>query len=932
MPDIPNISLPAYRQILRLQDSVTNKIHQSATTPLELSWREFSNRLTTMPVRSDESFDEYWQWKLDKDSRCLARKSSNGYYIKGPLDQERYAAGGSGRMPSEIHILVMDFDLPSPSWEETLKEQFDYFAWVVHTTASHSTQKPKLRLVAPLKEPIGLFESKALTHLMFSRIGWWDGREESIRPNQPMFWPTLSRDQDWRTVNHDAEDKPWLDGMRELYDQFGEDDGYKDETDWAPIPEEFKKQAEAQAREQTAQHMRKLTGGGDNQLQSPFEKTGTVGAFTSTYSVEEMLAKYFPSEYEPGSTINRWTAVEGSNINGISLLDYYEELGGHSALINFHESDTTGFTGGRPVNVYDFIAMKLFPGQTEQAQAKKMRELCDQSEKLTLARIRSGGRRTSHAEHVLKPDQPPPSPPTTAAADPVAEAPPSELPALEEVIDYSETPGMYAHEEGHHLTRDEWLASNLETTMSDKASMLSSAKNWKLLTTYCREWNCFARDLFTGKVVCTNTIQLAHDRYVAGEEYKVSDLSADLLGHAETNFVSSGPCNLMSWDRRMKEWLMRDQDDAPHAFRDWLYQLPEWDGIPRCHGVLGMFLKAEDNIYNHTVSRMLYTGTVLRAMEPGCGWDYVPVLCGSAQGTGKSSLLRLMLPKREWFSDNFKWTDLHDSKKMVEEAGGIAIIELGEMYQFEKDQEANKQAISRRIDSARAAYGTEKSDRPRNFIICGTSNQSTFLTDASNRRYLPITVPKQSHFTDAEEEQLKAMRVQLFAEAFHYYCAGDSLETVAAEWRALQEGDSPRYKNMVNNWARPEDFFAMQLEQSKSFTTEEKDSFNSEIEDILKTKCATSDGIELCPMTCTREVFEHLHQVDKDRMSDGGTFVSSYWSTKEGRAEFRREARAITACIASMGYQKAGRISTMCAAGKLSEFARALKWERRLTG
>jgi predicted P-loop ATPase len=68
------------------------------------------------------------------------------------------------------------------------------------------------------------------------------------------------------------------------------------------------------------------------------------------------------------------------------------------------------------------------------------------------------------------------------------------------------------------------------------------------------------------------------------------------------------------------------------------------------------------------------------------------------------------------------------------------------------------------------AYARESHERLRQFVICGSTNDSRYLKDdTGNRRYLPIAI------ISFDLEQLKELRDQLWAEASAYEQAGESI-------------------------------------------------------------------------------------------------------------------------------------------------------------
>ena len=176
-----------------------------------------------------------------------------------------------------------------------------------------------------------------------------------------------------------------------------------------------------------------------------------------------------------------------------------------------------------------------------------------------------------------------------------------------------------------------------------------------------------------------------------------------------------------------------------HPIKDYLADLPEWDGVERAEKLLIDYLGAEDNIYTREVTRKTLTAAIARIYEPGVKFDYVLVLVGP-QGKGKSTLFSKLAG--EWFSDALTLTDMKDKTgaELVQEHW---IMELGEMTGMKKaDVESVKSFVSRQIDTYRPAYGRSVESHPRQCIIVGSTNaEQGFLRDITgNRRFWPVNI------------------------------------------------------------------------------------------------------------------------------------------------------------------------------------------------
>lgn len=87
-----------------------------------------------------------------------------------------------------------------------------------------------------------------------------------------------------------------------------------------------------------------------------------------------------------------------------------------------------------------------------------------------------------------------------------------------------------------------------------------------------------------------------------------------------------------------------------HPVREYLDSL-RWDQQPRLDRLFSTYFGAEDTPFNRSVGAIALIAAVRRVRQPGCKFDEMIVLEGS-QGRGKSSTLRVLAVRDEWFNDD----------------------------------------------------------------------------------------------------------------------------------------------------------------------------------------------------------------------------------------------------------------------------------------
>lgn len=181
------------------------------------------------------------------------------------------------------------------------------------------------------------------------------------------------------------------------------------------------------------------------------------------------------------------------------------------------------------------------------------------------------------------------------------------------------------------------------------------------------------------------------------------------------------------------------RENRYHPVSEYLDSL-RWDGEKRIGNLFPHYLGAERSDYTEAVTLMLLHGAIQRVCNPGVKFDCCVILADSRQGTGKSTMCRLLALNDKWFGDELG--DLSDNKKAYEMIRGHWIVELSEMLATRrtKDVEAIKSFITRTSDCYRQPYGTYAEEYPRQCVFIGTSNKPAFLPEdrTGNRRFYPI--------------------------------------------------------------------------------------------------------------------------------------------------------------------------------------------------
>jgi len=196
-----------------------------------------------------------------------------------------------------------------------------------------------------------------------------------------------------------------------------------------------------------------------------------------------------------------------------------------------------------------------------------------------------------------------------------------------------------------------------------------------------------------------------------------------------------------------------------HPVKDYLNELPEWDGEQRCNLWLKRALGAEKEPtkYLSETGEKFLIGAVRRIINApeSTKIDNMLVFEG-LQGGGKSSLIEALFTP--WHGDTP--LPLGDKDAYINIRGSWG-YEMAEMDSFNKATTTTaKSFLSSHTDNYRPPFGTKNIKYPRQNVFIGSVNHSEYLTDSSgNRRYWPIWCYK------LDLQWIKDNREQLWAEA-----------------------------------------------------------------------------------------------------------------------------------------------------------------------
>ena len=276
-------------------------------------WSELLDRLAR-ETRTSETLAEYRAMSKDKQSNIKdVGGFVGGYCNNGRRTDIRFRS-----------VLCLDADFADadlwPDWELLYGN-----AAAVYSTHKHTPQKPRLRLVVPLKRDVDPEEYQAIGRRVADTLGIDKFDDTSYQPQRVMYWPSTSQDGEFLFRYLDA---PLLDPDAVLATYHD----WRDISSW-PMSSRVAELANRTATKQ----------------KDPLDKGGLVGAFCRAYTIQEAIEAFVPA-YQPCDEPGRYTYTEGTTAAGVVIYDDKFSYSHHS----------TDPAGGQLCNAWDLVRVHQF--------------------------------------------------------------------------------------------------------------------------------------------------------------------------------------------------------------------------------------------------------------------------------------------------------------------------------------------------------------------------------------------------------------------------------------------------------------------------------------------------------------------------------------------------------------------------------------------
>lgn len=661
-------------------------------------WSDFAAKLTT-PNPTQETLAEYM--KANKTDQSTIKDV--GGYVGGYLREGR-------RKPENVlhrQLLTLDIDFAHVDFWDDFTMLFGEAA-VLHATHSHTPDSPRYRLIMPLDREVSADEYVAIARRVAGDTGIELFDKTTFETNRLMFWPSSPSDVGYYAK---LQDGPWLC----VDDVLGRYVDWRDSSAWPTAEREIEEVRSSAAKQA-----------------DPLEKSGVVGAFCRTYTIDEAIETFLPNAYESAGK-ERYTYKGGSTAAGLTV---YEEKFAYS----HHGTDPCS---GQLCNAFDLVRVHKFghldttvvPGR----QGKSYKAMEDFACK----------------QGAVK---------QTLASETFAEA--KVRFAIED--DDEEEPDL------------KWTE---ELEIDKQGRYLSTAPNLNVIFAHDKNLSgLFRRNLFDGREYLFGSVPW---RKIDEPEVLRNVDRAGIRNYIETVYGISSAYKI---DDALE---LEFEKHSFHPVRDYLSSLT-WDGVERIDTLLADYLGAEQTHYTAEAMRKTLAAAVARIFQPGRKFDLVLTLVGE-QGTGKSTLVYKL--GREWFSDTFLTVQGKEALEQIQGAWLIEIAELAGLRKAEVEaikHFISKQEDTFRAAYARVAETYQR----QCVFIGTTNSRDFLRDPSGNRRFMPVAIkPERATlcvFEDLDEErvgQIWAEAVQLYRKGEPLYLSGEAEKVARQEQVRHSETD-----------------------------------------------------------------------------------------------------------------------------------------------
>lgn len=331
---------------MKLYVSTGNSRMEKVWNGQEMELEAFRDRIS-VTFKTSETVEQYRKMSKAKQDDI---KDVGGFVLgrlKGGRRKKDCVISRSG--------LTLDMDYATPDIVEQLEMLVPFYC-LIYSTHKSTPEKPRLRLIVPLSREVTPDEYMAVSRKVAEDIGIELFDDTTYEPSRLMYWPSTSSDGVFlfREIEGVVLDP---DTILARYTD------WRNSAEW-PVS---KRQEKVVRREVTRQA-------------DPLTKSGLVGAFCRTYTVQEAIEKFLPDVYRHSAMPGRFDYIPADSHAGVVIYDDKFAYSHHATdpacgkLLNafdvvrihrFGELDAKANEDTDPAKLPSFVAMQEFAAQDE---------------------------------------------------------------------------------------------------------------------------------------------------------------------------------------------------------------------------------------------------------------------------------------------------------------------------------------------------------------------------------------------------------------------------------------------------------------------------------------------------------------------------------------------------------------------------------------
>ncbi|WP_340083789.1 virulence-associated E family protein [Siminovitchia sp. FSL H7-0308] len=289
----------------------------------DITWEAFVD-LVKQTIRTTETVEEYKKMNRAKQDSI----KDVGGFVGGELKQGKRR---NGHVLSRS-LLTLDMDYAIPGIWDQIELLYD-FKCCVYSTHKHTPNKPRLRLIIPLKRDVSEDEYPAIARMVAKEIGIDYFDDTTYEPSRLMYWPSTPSNGEFFFNKKDGD---LLDP--DVYLSKYVD--WRDTTTW-PVSSRQSEVVQRNIKKQA----------------DPLEKDGIIGAFCRAYSIEEAIDTFLNHVYEPSLMEGRYDYILADSSAGVVIYN------GKFAYSHHATDPASGYL----LNAFDLVRLHLFQDLDDKA-------------------------------------------------------------------------------------------------------------------------------------------------------------------------------------------------------------------------------------------------------------------------------------------------------------------------------------------------------------------------------------------------------------------------------------------------------------------------------------------------------------------------------------------------------------------------------------